>query len=130
MATDESLDTSPSLFLRQCGMLCHRKEANAMRKTLKDFYSGSIRPCEQQMAASSDLRRAAEKLSRYEQQLIDRLGEADQALLAELVSIQHNVDSITAQENFILGFRLDVRMMIECMDEDDGNIQNMEDSES
>ena len=32
--------------------------------------------------------------------------------------------------NFILGFRLDVRMMIECMDEDDGNIQNMEDSES
>ena len=41
-----------------------------------------------------------------------------------------DIDSITAQENFILGFRLDVRMMIECMDEDDGNIQNMEDSES
>ena len=101
-----------------------------MRKTLKDFYYGNIRPCEQQMAASSDLRRAAEKLSRYEQQLIERLGEADQALLAELVSIQHDIDSITAQESFILGFRLDVRMMIECMDEDDGNIQNMEDSES
>ena len=82
------------------------------------------------MAASSDLRRAAEKLSRYEQQLIERLGEADQALLAELVSIQHDIDSITAQESFILGFRLGVRMMIECMDEDDGDIQNMEDSES
>ena len=46
-------------------MLYHRKEAKAMRKTLKDFYYGNIRPCEQQMAASSDLRRAAEKLSRH-----------------------------------------------------------------
>jgi len=28
------------------------------------------------------------------------------------------IDSITVMENFILGFRLGVRLMAECMDED------------
>ena len=99
-----------------------------MRKTLKDFYYGNIIPCEQQITASSELRRASEKISCCEQRLIERLGEADRALLAELVSAQHDIDTITAQENFILGFRLGVRMMAECMDENDGNIQKVEDS--
>ena len=33
------------------------------------------------------------------------------------------IDSITALENFILGFRLGVRLMAECMDENDGDIR-------
>jgi len=36
---------------------------------------------------------------------------------------QHEIDSITALENFVLGFRLGVRMMAECMDENDGDIR-------
>jgi len=47
-----------------------------------------------------------------------------QALLARLVKAQHEIDAITATENFILGFRLGVRLMVECMDEDDGDIRN------
>ena len=35
---------------------------------------------------------------------------------------------ITALENFILGFRLGVRMTAECMDENDGDIQEVTDS--
>jgi len=35
-----------------------------------------------------------------------------------------HIDSITACENFISGFRLGVRMMAECMDENDGDIRN------
>ena len=31
--------------------------------------------------------------------------------------------SITATENFILGFRLGVRLMAECMDNNDGDIR-------
>ncbi len=96
-----------------------------MRKTLEDFYYGNITPCEQQMSASSDLRRAANKITQCEQQLTERLGDGDQGLLAELVKAQHEIDSITACENFILGFRLGVRMMAECMDENDGNIKEV-----
>ncbi len=47
-----------------------------------------------------------------------------QALLTELVKAQHKIDAITATENFILGFRLGVRLMAECMDDNDGDIRN------
>ena len=45
-------------------------------------------------------------------------------MLAKLVESQHEIDSITALEHFILGFRLDVRMMAECMDDNDGDIRS------
>ena len=48
---------------------------------------------------------------------------AEQALLAELVKVQHGIDDITALESFILGFRLGVRMMAECMDVNDSDIK-------
>ncbi len=43
-------------------------------------------------------------------------------LLNTLISAQHEINRITALENFILGFRLGVRLMAECMDEDDGDL--------
>ena len=95
-----------------------------MRKTLEDFYYGNIIPHEQKMAASSGLRRAANKIAECEQRLMEQLNEPQQTLLAELVSAQQKIDSISVLENFILGFRLGVRMMIECMDDDDGDIRN------
>lgn len=36
------------------------------------------------------------------------------------VKAQQDIDGVTACENFILGFRLGVRMRIEYMDESDG----------
>ncbi len=98
-----------------------------MRKILKDFYYGNLNPGVQEMTAHSGLRRAVNTVSRCEQQLTERLGETEQALLTELVKAQHEIDSATALENFILGFRLGVRMMAECMDENDGDIHEITD---
>lgn len=95
-----------------------------MRKTLKDFYYGNLVPGDQDMAAGSELKRAVARVTRCEQQLLERLGEPEQAILNEMVSAQRTADSITAVENFILGFRLGVRMMAECMDDNDGDIRN------
>lgn len=63
------------------------------------------------------------KVTQCESQLTEQLNDAERALLAELVKTQHEVDDITALESFILGFRLGVRMMAECMDMDDGDIK-------
>ncbi len=41
-----------------------------------------------------------------------------------LTSAQQEIDRITVMENFILGFRLGVRLMAECMDEDGGDLVN------
>lgn len=57
-----------------------------MRQILKDFYYGNLSPGDQDMAPNSELRRAVDRVTRYEQQLTERLDEAGQALLKELVS--------------------------------------------
>ena len=94
-----------------------------MRKTLEDLYFGNITPSEQDMVAGSELNQAVNRVAQCEQQLTERLGEVEQVILNELVSAQHIADNITALENFILGFRLGVRLMAECMDSNDGDIK-------
>ena len=101
------------------------KEAKEMRKTLEDLYYGNIVPCERQMAPDSELKRAVDRVARYENQLTEQLDETGQTILTKLIRSQHEIDSITALENFILGFRLGVRMMAESMDENDGSIREV-----
>ena len=95
-----------------------------MRRTLEDFYYGNITPNEQQMAPDSELKRATDRVARYESPLKEQLKENERAILEKLIQSQHEIDSITALENFMLGFRLGVRMMAECMDGNDGDIRN------
>ena len=95
-----------------------------MRKVLKDFYYGNITPSEKEVQAGSKLHRAVDTAARCESQLAEGLDEVKQTLLTKLVRAQHEIDSITATENFILGFRLGVRMMVECMDDNDGDVRN------
>ena len=95
-----------------------------MRKTLEDFYYGNISPNEQQMAPGSELKRAVDRVAHYENQLTEILDETGQTLLTKLIRSQHEIDSITALENFILGLRLGAKIMLECMGENDGDIRN------
>ncbi len=94
-----------------------------MRKTLEDLYYGNIMPNAQDMAPHSELKRATDRVARFENQLSEQLDEAGQAILAKLIESQQEIDSITATENFILGFRLGAKIMMECMDENDGDIR-------
>ena len=96
-----------------------------MRNTLEDLYYGNITPVKQQITPDSELKRAVDRIARFESQLTERLDEDGQSILAKLVESKDEVESITALENFILGFRLDVRLMAESMDDNDGNIKNV-----
>ncbi len=93
-----------------------------MRTILEDLYYGSITPCEQQMIPGSELKRTVDRVAKYEKQLMEQLEETEQETLTKLIRSQHEINSITATENFILGFRLGVRLMAECMDDNDGDI--------
>ena len=94
-----------------------------MRNTLEDLYYGNITPGAQQIAPNSELKRAMDRVTRFENQLMERLDEDGKTILAKLLGSQDEADSITALENFILGFRLGARLMAESMDENDGNIK-------
>ena len=95
-----------------------------MRNTLEDLYYGNITPGQQQIAPNSELRRATDRVARFESQLMERLDADGQAILAKLIESKDEIESITALENFILGFRLGVRIMAEAMDNNDGDIKN------
>ena len=94
-----------------------------MRKTLEDLYYGNITPNEQQMTHGSEMEKAVARVASYEKQLMEQFSETEQTILTKLIRSQHEINSITATENFILGFRLGVRLMAECMDENDGDIR-------
>ena len=64
-----------------------------------------------------------DRVARFESQLTERLDEDGQTILAKLIESKDEVESITALENFILGFRLGVRLMAESMDNNDGDIK-------
>ena len=96
-----------------------------MRKTLEELYYGNLRPSEQRTTAGSELQRAVDTISRREEQLESQLDEAGQKILSEMSDAQQTVDHITALENFVLGFRLGARIMLECMDSGDGDTKEM-----
>ena len=116
--------TAARSYSRQ-GVVCcvADKEARKMRNTLEDLYYGNITPGAQQIVPNSELKRATDRVARFEGQLSERLDEAGQTILAKLIESQDAVESITVRENFILGFRLGVRLMAESMDENDGDIR-------
>ena len=96
-----------------------------MRNILEDLYYGNITPGVQQMAPNSELKRATDRVARFESQLTERLDEDGQTIRAKLIESRDEVESITARENFILGFRLGARITMECMDENDGDIREV-----
>ena len=96
-----------------------------MRSTLEDLFYGNIVPNERQITANSELQRMVKRAAECERALTELLDEKDRHTLTALTSAQQEIDSITAIENFIMGFRLGVRLIMECMDKDDGDIQEM-----
>lgn len=94
-----------------------------MRTTLEDLYYGNITPNEQRMVPGSEMKKAVDRVTGCEKQLMEQLRETEQEILTKLIRSQHEINSITAIENFILGFRLGVRIMAECMDDNDGDIR-------
>ena len=52
------------------------------------------------------------------------LDEEGRHILTRLTRSQQEIDSRTALENFILGFRLGMRLMAECMDDNDGGTRS------
>ena len=103
------------------------KEAEKMRNTLEDLYYGNITPGAQQIVPNSELKKAVDRVTRFESQLTERLDEDGQTILTKLIESRDEVESITARENFILGFRLGAKITMECMDENDGDIREVTD---
>ena len=66
--------------------------------------------------------KAMEQSAECEEKLTALLEDKEKALLLRLINAENEIGSTMALENFILGFRLGVRMILEALDEDDGSL--------
>ena len=64
----------------------------------------------------------ADKGGGTHERLTALLEDKEKALLLRLINAENEIGSTMALENFILGFRLGVRMILEALDEDDGSL--------
>lgn len=86
-----------------------------MVKMLKDLFYGNLSLSDRSMPKGSEMYRLSTKLCKCEEALAQRLDKKDKEQLEALTRAQWEMDCLTAEENFILGFRLGVRLMVECL---------------
>ena len=114
------------LFLRYVVLLT--KEVAHMRDMLENLYFGNITPNDQNVRSGTALKKAMEQSAECEEKLTALLEDEEKTLLLRLINAENEIGSTMALENFILGFRLGVRMILESLDGDDGSLidQNKE----
>ena len=92
-----------------------------MRDTLEDLYYGNITPCDKRIKSGSPLQQVLDEAEQCEERLAAQLNNEGKALLHRLVDAENEASSTIALENFILGFRLGMRLTVEgLLGSDDG----------
>ena len=93
-----------------------------MRKTLEELFYGNLTTNEQQITPDSPLQQAMDQAEEYEEKLSALLEGEEKTMLLRLLNAENEIGSTLALENFILGFRLGMRLAVEALDEDDGSL--------
>ena len=93
-----------------------------MRDTLENLYFGNITPNDQIVKSGTALKKAMEQSAECEEKLTALLEGEEKTMLLRLLNAENEIGSTLALENFILGFRLGVRMILETLDDDDGSL--------
>ena len=84
-----------------------------MRDTLEDLYYGNITPCDKRIKSGTPLQQVLDEAEQCEERLAAQLDDEGKALLHRLVDAENEASSTIALENFILGFRLGMRLAVE-----------------
>ena len=91
-----------------------------MRNILEDLYFGKITPNEQDITPGSPLQQAMDQAEEYEEKLSALLEGEEKTMLLRFLNAENEIGSTMALENFILGFRLGMRLAVEgLLDSDD-----------
>ena len=86
-----------------------------MVKVLKDLFYGDLSLSDQPMPKGSAMHKVGERICKSEATLEELLDEKGKEQLKILSDAQLELNSLTAEDNFIMGFRLGVRLMAECL---------------
>ena len=96
-----------------------------MRDTLEDLYYGNLAPNDRQVAPGSPLAQQLERAARCEERLTALLEGDAQKLLLEFINAEDEICGTMVLENFILGFRLGMRLAVEGLLGSDGSLKGL-----
>ena len=96
-----------------------------MRRMLEELFFGNINPNEKQFIRNSEYADNMKIISDNEEKLTLLLTGKEKELFLDFTNAQISTNSITAIENFIIGFRLGVRIGIEVMDTEDDVLKDI-----
>lgn len=94
---------------------------------LKDFFHGNLAHADQQMMPGSDVTRAVANLSDAENMLARAFPQELQPLMERFMEAQGKMDVIMAEANYIVGFRIGARLMMEILDDAHENLKPLTD---
>ena len=84
-----------------------------MRDILEDLYYGNITPCDKRIKSGSPLQQVLDEAEQCEERLAAKLDDEGKALLHRLSDAENEASSTIVLENFVLGFRLGMRLTVE-----------------
>jgi hypothetical protein len=96
-----------------------------IKSILEELYFGNINPNSKQFIRGSDFDRAMQMLATNEEKLTKQLNGEEKLLFCEFSNAQSEINSITAIENFIDGFRLGAKIMMEIMGDENGCLRDI-----
>lgn len=91
-----------------------------MRDILEKLYFGNLTPNMRQIEPGTALRQAMDQAEQEEEKLTALLEGKEKTMLLRLLNAENEIANTFALENFVLGFRLGARMILEVLDENDG----------
>ena len=86
-----------------------------MKKVLEDLYFGEIQPNISDYDENPRLKKSAQVVDENEEILLKILDGKERKLFLDLVNAQGEVDGNSAVENFINGFKLGARIIVESI---------------
>ena len=86
-----------------------------MTTVLKDLFNGDLSLSDRPMPKGSEMYKLSTRLCKCEETLAQGLDEPEKAQLEVLIRTQCELNCLTAEDNFIMGFRLGVQIMVECL---------------
>ena len=86
-----------------------------MAKVLQDLFYGDLSLSDRPIPKGTAMHKVGERICKSEETLEEPLDEKGKGQLKVLSDAQLELNSLTAEDNFIMGFRLGVQIMAECL---------------
>lgn len=90
-----------------------------MQSFIDDLYYGRINPYEKKVVPEAQYVKGLEVICQNEKSVLEKLSEEDRKLFEDMLKACDELSATSDAENFKLGFKLGVRMMMECFNSEE-----------